>query len=207
MASKIVRKIVIMGAPASGKVVIMFFFFKRFQFTKLFYYQGTISERIIKNFNFTHLACGDILRKNIEQKTVLGLEAQTYINKGQLAPDSLVIKCILDQIKDIPNSEKVSLLLDGFPRTINQAKELDAKEKIDAVINLAVPFDVIIDRVKGRWVHLASGRVYNVDFNMPKVPFKDDVTGLYCKYYVYCRAIIFQNGFYLNRRTINSTRR
>lgn len=154
---KHVFRAVIMGAPASGK--------------------GTISERIIKKFNLHHLSCGDILRQNIQLKTALGEEAQKYISVGKLVPDELVIKCILDKIKELPEESSSSWLLDGFPRTIEQANKLAAAEKLDAVINLVVPHDVIIDRVKGRWMHLPSGRVYNVDFNKPKVPFKDDVTG------------------------------
>lgn len=152
-----VLRAVIMGAPASGK--------------------GTISERIIKHFQLHHLACGDILRQNIQNGTELGKEAEQYIKKGQLVPDRLVVKCILDKIKEIPGQPTVSWLLDGFPRTIAQADELAAAERVDVVLNLVVPHDVIVERVQGRWVHLASGRVYNVDFNAPKIPFTDDVTG------------------------------
>nr|AEE61758.1 unknown [Dendroctonus ponderosae] len=68
-------------------------------------------------------------------------------------------------------------LLDGFPRTVAQAKALWEIYRLDVALNLVVPFPVIIDRVKGRWVHLPSGRVYNEGFNSPKVPGKDDVTG------------------------------
>lgn len=154
---KKVFRAVIMGAPASGK--------------------GTISARICSHFKLHHLACGDILRQNIQLKTPLGEEAQKYISVGKLVPDELVIKCILDKIKEIPSPSENTWLLDGFPRTIEQADKLADAEQLDAVLNLVVPHDVIIDRVKGRWVHLASGRVYNTDFNKPKVPFKDDVTG------------------------------
>lgn len=65
----------------------------------------------------------------------------------------------------------------GFPRTVNQAENLQKVQSIDLAVNLCVPFDVIINRVKGRWVHLPSGRVYNNEFNAPKVPGKDDLTG------------------------------
>jgi len=68
-------------------------------------------------------------------------------------------------------------LLDGFPRTTSQASALHSALPADFVINLDVPFDVIVDRVRGRWVHLPSGRVYNEDWNPPKTPGKDDVTG------------------------------
>lgn len=153
MATKIFRAL-IMGAPASGK--------------------GTISSRILTKFNLKYVACGDILRQQIQLKTPLGIEAKKFIDKGQLVPDDLVIKCILNKINGIGND---SWLLDGFPRTIEQAEYLWNFQKVDAVINLIVPHQVIIERTQGRWVHLQSGRVYNTDFNKPKVPFRDDLTG------------------------------
>lgn len=153
MATKIFRAL-IMGAPASGK--------------------GTISSRILKKFNLKYMACGDILRQQIQLKTPLGLEARKFTEKGQLVPDDLVIKCILNKINGIGND---SWLLDGFPRTIEQAEYLWNFQRVDAVINLIVPHQVIIERTQGRWVHLQSGRVYNTDFNKPKVPFRDDLTG------------------------------
>lgn len=91
-----VLRAVIMGAPASGK--------------------GTISERIIKQFQLHHIACGDILRQNIQNGTELGKEAERYITGGQLVPDRLVVKCILGKIKEIPGQPMASWLLDGFPR-------------------------------------------------------------------------------------------
>jgi len=143
-----------MGAPGSGK--------------------GTISDRIIKKFNMKHLSSGDILRHHIQQKTSLGITANMYMQKGQLVPDSLVIDCILEEISNI---EPGSWLLDGFPRTIKQADKLGEAKTINFVMNLVVPHDIIIDRVKNRWIHLPSGRVYNIGFNSPKIPFKDDETG------------------------------
>jgi len=153
MRSKIFRAI-IMGAPGSGK--------------------GTISERIIKKFNMKHLSCGDILRGHIQKKTPLGITATTYMQNGQLVPDELVIDCILEEVSHIG---KGSWLLDGFPRTIEQANKLGNAQTVNSVMNLVVPHDIIIDRVKNRWIHLSSGRVYNIGFNSPKVPFKDDETG------------------------------
>lgn len=135
--------------------------------------KGTISSRIIKHFNIKHVSSGDVLRRNIEQKTQLGLEAEKYMNKGQLIPDNKIIDCMLAETSKI----KGSWLLDGFPRTEAQAQKLWEIQKIDCVISLDVPYDIIIDRVKKRWVHMGSGRVYNLDFNPPKVQFKDDVTG------------------------------
>ncbi|KAG5684808.1 hypothetical protein PVAND_014021 [Polypedilum vanderplanki] len=150
--SKLFRAL-IMGAPGAGK--------------------GTIASRILKNFNITHLSTGDVLRNNIEKLTPLGIEAETYIRKGALVPDDSMIKCILEEMKDINGS----FLLDGFPRTKTQAEKLWEVQKIDSVINLVVPYEIIIDRVKLRYVHMPSGRVYNLDYNPPKEPMKDDVTG------------------------------
>ncbi|KAJ8982339.1 hypothetical protein NQ317_009455 [Molorchus minor] len=153
MATKIFKS-VILGAPASGK--------------------GTISARIIKNFNLKHISSGDKLRQHIQNNTPIGIEAQKYIQAGKLVPDEIMIQFISNELKNVQNS---AWLLDGFPRTLAQAKALWEVEKLDLAINLDVPFQIIIDRVKGRWVHLASGRVYNEGFNSPKVRGKDDITG------------------------------
>lgn len=135
---------------------------------------GTISDRITKKFNLKHLSCGDVLRRHIQEKTVLGITANKFMQNGQLVPDDLVINCILEEVVQIGQE---SWLLDGFPRTIEQADKLGEAQTVDSVMNLVVPHDVIIDRVRNRWVHLPSGRVYNIGFNSPKVPFKDDETG------------------------------
>lgn len=71
----------------------------------------------------------------------------------------------------------MNIFVTGFPRTVTQADALGKVQSIDLAVNLNVPFDVIVNRVKGRWVHVASGRVYNNEFNAPKVSGKDDVTG------------------------------
>ncbi|KAL1492819.1 hypothetical protein ABEB36_011001 [Hypothenemus hampei] len=152
MATKLFKS-VILGAPASGK--------------------GTISARIVNTFNLEHISSGDKLRQNIQKKTEVGLEAQKYIKEGKLVPDDVMIKFISQEL----NSVRPVWLLDGFPRTVAQAKALWEIHNLDVALNLIVPFPVIIDRVKGRWVHLPSGRVYNEGFNSPKVPGKDDITG------------------------------
>lgn len=101
--------------------------------------KGTISERILKAFKITHLSTGDVLRTNIEKKTALGLEAEKYIKKGALIPDESMIQCILEELKTV----KGSILLDGFPRTKVQAEKLWEIQKIDSVINLIVPYEII----------------------------------------------------------------
>lgn len=143
-----------MGPPGSGK--------------------GTISERIVKDFGMKHLSSGDLLRREMMAKTAVGLQAQKFIQDGQLVPDDVMVELICNQLSGLRGS---SWLLDGFPRTVPQADALHKREPADIVLNLAVPFEVIIERIKGRYVHLPSGRVYHTEFNPPKVPGKDDQTG------------------------------
>lgn len=149
-----ILKTLILGAPASGK--------------------GTISSRIVKKYNVEHVSSGDKLRDHIEKQTELGKEVKKYINEGKLVPDDVMIKFMTSELKKVGSK---AWLLDGFPRTVAQANALWQVQPVDVVLNLVVPFEVIIDRVKNRWVHLPSGRVYNIGFNTPKVMGKDDVTG------------------------------
>lgn len=143
-----------MGPPGSGK--------------------GTVSARIIKSFGLKHLSSGDMLRANINAQTELGLLMKSCIDQGQLVPDDVMSRLILGDLRAMDQS---SWLLDGFPRTVSQAEALDDAFRVDTVINLNVPFQTIKERLTSRWTHLPSGRVYNTDFNPPKVPGRDDVTG------------------------------
>ena len=143
MASKL--RLMILGAPGSGK--------------------GTISSRIIKEFRINHLSSGDLLRENISNKTDIGLKVQNLVAQGKFVPDELITKMMLAELNKLSYS---SWLLDGFPRTLNQCKSL-SQISVDKVINLNVPFEIIINRLKHRLVHPASGRVYNLEFNPPKI--------------------------------------
>lgn len=149
-----VIKAIILGAPASGK--------------------GTISSRIVRDFKMNHLSGGDLLRSQITAKTTVGLEAKKYMDAGNLVPDQLISTLILNELKLMKDQ---NWLLDGFPRTLNQAECLSKDENITVVISLNVPDDEIVQRVQGRLTHLSSGRVYNTNFNPPKIPGIDDVTG------------------------------
>ncbi|XP_053558526.1 GTP:AMP phosphotransferase AK3, mitochondrial [Bombina bombina] len=104
----------------------------------------------------------------------IGLLVKSYIDQGQLVPDEVMTKLILH---DLNNIGKISWLLDGFPRTVPQAEALDKTHRIDTVIDLNVPFQTIKDRLTARWIHPGSGKVYNTEFNPPKVPGIDDATG------------------------------
>lgn len=144
-----------MGAPASGK--------------------GTISSRIVKYFEVKHLSSGDLLRAHILNNTALGVRVQGFINEGRLVPDDVMMNLINEELKKLPDDN--SWLLDGFPRTKHQAELLLENHSITCVLNLVVPFEVIVNRVKGRWIHPASGRVYNTEYAPPKVAGIDDITG------------------------------
>ncbi|XP_074643217.1 GTP:AMP phosphotransferase AK3, mitochondrial-like isoform X2 [Tubulanus polymorphus] len=135
--------------------------------------KGTISQRIIKDFDVFHLSSGDMLRHQLNS-TVTGREAKKYIEKGHLVPDEIMIDMIL---AEIVSKRKKSWLLDGFPRTVIQAEALALAEPVDVVLNLDIPFDTIVDRIKGRWIHETSGRIYHTEFKPPKKSGLDDVTG------------------------------
>ncbi|XP_020287326.1 GTP:AMP phosphotransferase AK3, mitochondrial isoform X2 [Pseudomyrmex gracilis] len=104
----------------------------------------------------------------------LGKEVKRYIDSGSFVPDDTMISLISKEIESVRDQ---NWLLDGFPRTLAQAEQLQKLHPINLVLNLVVPTSVILDRVTKRWIHLSSGRVYNIGFNDPRVPGKDDVTG------------------------------
>ncbi|KAJ1525791.1 hypothetical protein ONE63_008994 [Megalurothrips usitatus] len=152
-AAKLLRT-VILGAPASGK--------------------GTISDKITKHFAMEHISSGDLLRWNIQNKTDFGQQVKSFMDKGELVPDEVVTKLVFSELSKM---KETSWLLDGFPRTEKQAIDLMGTYPVDLAINIVVPFEVIVERVQGRWVHLPSGRVYNTGFKPPKSPGLDDITG------------------------------
>ncbi|KAI5960854.1 ADK2 [Candida pseudojiufengensis] len=157
-------RLLLLGAPGSGK--------------------GTISKRLLDNFKqLKSIASGDVLRSQISQKTSIGLKAESYLKSGSLVPDSIMINLITNQLQNqnLLHSNS-NWLLDGFPRTFNQAKELnhvldENQSNLNLVIELNVDQNIILKRIESRYVHLPSGRIYNLDYNPPKVPFKDDITG------------------------------
>ncbi|KAG7664405.1 ADK2 [[Candida] subhashii] len=157
-------RILLLGAPGSGK--------------------GTQTSRLLKQFNqLESLSSGDILRSQIDAGSEIGKEASDYISRGELVPDSTMVSLITNHLKTSnwlrPES---NWLLDGFPRTYNQALKLDEalqgnQANLNMVVELDVDQKVILQRIENRWIHPSSGRVYNLDYDPPKVPFKDDITG------------------------------
>lgn len=151
------HSLLILGKPGGGK--------------------GTISKKILNDFpEFRHVSTGDELRQHVRNGTELGKEAKKYMDAGSLVPDDVMIKMVMsDAVEAIKNGQ--SLLLDGFPRTMEQAVALDKNLDVDLVINLCVPNETIIERISDRWIHPASGRVYSYSYQPPKVKGLDDETG------------------------------
>ncbi|KAL7551570.1 hypothetical protein ACHAWF_018421 [Thalassiosira exigua] len=151
------HSLLILGKPGGGK--------------------GTISGKILSDFpQFRHVSTGDELRQHVRNGTELGKEAKKYMDEGALVPDNVMIKMVLgDAVEAIKNGQ--SLLLDGFPRTMEQAVALDKDLDVDLVINLCIPNETIVERISDRWIHPASGRVYNYSYKPPRVTGRDDETG------------------------------
>ena len=124
------KNIVLLGAPGSGK--------------------GTQAAFIAKEYGIPHISTGDIFRKNISEHTALGDLAKSYMDKGALVPDEVVIGLVESRLQE--SDCKDGYILDGFPRTIAQAEALDKVTKIDVALNFIVPFDVIIERLSDRRV-------------------------------------------------------
>jgi adenylate kinase len=154
--------------------------------------KGTQAPKIVGLLDIPQLSTGDMLRAETAAKSPLGLEASGYMSRGALVPDELVIRIIKDRIEK--SDCRTGFILDGFPRTIAQAKALDEMlavrgETIGNVMSFEVPEEILTDRIAGRWCHKASGRSYHVKTNPPKsqrldatgnpIPasMKDDITG------------------------------
>ena len=145
-------KIVILGPPGAGK--------------------GTQADFIIEKYNIPHISTGDIFRENIKNGTELGVEAKSYMDKGLLVPDELVIDIVKDRI--VRDDCKDGFLLDGFPRTVAQAVSLDAEldkqgTKLDKVVNINVDSSILVDRAVGRRICKTCGATYHIEYNPPKV--------------------------------------
>ena len=144
-------KIIMLGAPGAGK--------------------GTQAKRIAKKYNIPHISTGDIFRANIKEGTELGKKAKEYMDKGELVPDDITIGMLLDRIHKADCKD--GFVLDGFPRTIPQAKSLTEalsklNESIDYAINIDVPDESIITRMGGRRACLSCGSTYHIKYSAPK---------------------------------------
>ncbi len=126
--------------------------------------KGTQAKLISKKYNIPHIPTGDLLREAVKNKTELGLKIKDILDNGELVPDEIVISLIKKKIKDCDNS----FVLDGFPRTIEQAKALDKITKLDKVIDIIVSDKESIKRISGRRSCPKCGSVFHVVTNKPK---------------------------------------
>lgn len=142
--------------------------------------KGTQARRISERYHVPHVASGDLLRAHRSQKTPLGVEAARYMDRGALVPDELVISMILDRLRQ-PDA-KHGILLDGFPRTVAQARALDkelegAGRALKVALYLNVPYEILLERAAGRWTCRNCGATYNYRVNPPSKPGVCDVCG------------------------------
>lgn len=149
-------RLILLGAPGAGK--------------------GTQATFLCQKYGIPQVSTGDMLRAAVKAGTPLGIEAKKVMDSGGLVSDDLIIALVKERIAQ-PDCAK-GFLFDGFPRTIPQAEAMRAAGvKIDAVLEIDVPHEAIIERMSGRRTHQPSGRTYHVKYNPPKVAGKDDVTG------------------------------
>jgi adenylate kinase len=143
--------LVLLGPPGAGK--------------------GTQAERLVSDFDLPYYATGDILRAAVKDQTELGKEAKGYMDKGQLVPDELICRVIMERI-DTTEAED-GFLLDGFPRTIGQAEALNSAldgrgRTLTAVLMIEVPDEEVLRRLTGRRVCAKNGHLYHIEFDPPK---------------------------------------
>ncbi len=149
-------RVILLGAPGAGK--------------------GTQAQLIMEKFGIPQISTGDMLRAAVKAGTPLGLQAKGIMEAGGLVSDDLIIALVKERI--LQSDCNNGFLFDGFPRTIPQAEALlDAGVNIDHVIEIDVADEEIVARLSGRRVHEASGRVYHIVHNSPKVAGHDDITG------------------------------
>ena len=153
-------RILLIGPPGGGK--------------------GTQAKYIVQKYNIPQISTGDMLREHVKNKTTLGIDAQSYMEQGELVTDSIILSMMNCRLTDQDCNN--GYILDGFPRTIPQAEGLDKlldrlNHIIDIVIVIDVPDDSIVHRMGGRRLHPASGRIYHMIYDPPKKENIDDITG------------------------------
>ncbi|MGZ5661629.1 MAG: adenylate kinase, partial [Usitatibacter sp.] len=149
-------RLILLGGPGAGK--------------------GTQATFITQRYRIPQISTGDMLRAAVKAGTPLGLAAKKVMDSGFLVSDDIIIGLVKERIKAPDCAE--GFLFDGFPRTIPQAEAMrDSGVRLEHVVEIAVPDEVIIERMSGRRVHQPSGRTYHVKYNPPKNDMKDDVTG------------------------------
>jgi adenylate kinase len=139
-------KLVIFGPPSAGK--------------------GTQAQKLSKKYGIPQIATGDLLREHVSKKTPIGIKVKEILDAGKLGPDDLIVQMIKDRVSQ-PDC-KNGYLLDGFPRTINQAKELEKMTDVDLVLNIVVDHTALVERAVGRRICPKCAAVYHVKSNPSK---------------------------------------
>jgi adenylate kinase len=152
--------IIMLGAPGAGK--------------------GTQADILSQEMDLPHIASGDLFRQALEERTKVGLLAKSYMDKGELVPDEIAIKMILERINQFDCAS--GCIFDGFPRTLHQAKVLDQALKeqgksIDKAIYIEVPSEELVKRLSGRWICRTCQTPYHIISSPPKTPGKCDKCG------------------------------
>lgn len=147
--------IILLGAPGAGK--------------------GTQAVYLSNTYQIPMISTGDMLRNAVKEATPLGLAAKEIMERGELVPDKIIIDLVKERISRLDCRN--GFVLDGFPRTVPQAKALqEAGVKLNFVLVIDVAEETLIERLSGRWVHAASGKVYHEIYNPPLEPGLDDTT-------------------------------
>ncbi len=146
------RRIILLGPPGSGK--------------------GTVATRLQQEFGLSHISSGHLLRREVEKGSAIGQQVRLFLEKGELVPDRTALRFMGEWMKSAPVND--GFLLDGFPRTLSQARALDQwlamrNAPIEAVILYAGDLKLVLDRITGRWSCPKCGRVYHIYSVPPKV--------------------------------------
>ena len=148
-------KLVVFGPPSAGK--------------------GTQAQKLSQKYRIPQVSTGDLLRKAVAEQTPLGKKVKSYLEQGKLGPDDLIVQLINDRVSK-PDCRN-GYLLDGFPRTMGQAKELEKMTDIDLVLSIMVDPEILVERAVGRRSCPKDGAVYHVTFNPPKMDLVCDKCG------------------------------
>ncbi len=137
--------------------------------------KGTYAKILSKKYNIPHISTGDIFREEIAKGSELGLRVKPYVERGVLVPDEIVVE-VVKRILQSPLCSR-GFILDGYPRTVRQAEELDKIVSVDVVFLFEAPLEVIVERVSGRLICPKCGAIYNISWRPPRRPGICDVCG------------------------------